>query len=71
MSHQIKCYKSPFMYDMEPGSVYDYVVHESVVEYSLADCLWPEKKYMPIYAWSNALMQHEIIPVKDLLDEEN
>lgn len=71
--HQVKCFKSPFMYDMEIGKIYNYVVLESVVEYWLADESWLVKEYMPIYAWAAAVMSKDLVPVKDIIDdnEEN
>ena len=68
--HQVICKRSPFMYDMEIGKVYNYVVHESVVEYWLADESWIVKEYMPIYAFANAMQQRDIVNVKDIIDDE-
>jgi hypothetical protein len=69
--HQVKCIRTPFNTDMEPGNIYCYTVLENVVEYSGCG-YWAEKKYVPCYAWANALMQGEIVNVNDLpQDEEN
>lgn len=66
---QIKCIRSPFNTDMEVGKIYNYVMHENVVEYSEAFC-WAEKKYLPIYAFANAMQVGDVVNVRDLPQTE-
>ena len=67
---QIKVIRTPFNTDMEVGKIYNYVVHENVVEYSLPEC-FSEKMYMPIYAFANSMQQGDVVNVKDCPLEED